>query len=416
MLTIADGHKAYGEKRSGLLLLSKRHEVFLIDDVLEKPYRELVKEYRTLHIPVRDWDDSVFTIDLFTEVAKSSIMIGESEKLASYFPRLKVELLERFKEIDGINEARSYWGCNPHRDFAVQAVKPGVHPTQDILPEEATDLLMSSRFVHAKPHNLLWCLNKYFYFSKKMGENYTLPMANEFLRGHVDTFMLSYLDVSDLALETPIRLDENYILEDDTVTFIYPPGKYDGILIFVAGKMILDIRDGHDLTFSVGKLRLPLKKLNLNITHLGDWAENFKIDDVDWDVVLKHETSFIVPYSKDIYANYKPVKNESKSPHLVSFRRWHNDGDFIIDHDGEIVPYLTEQMPNTENDKEYFVETYFKRKSNELATTNYESDKGKWEDTVESMKRLGTGVSYFEKTDNLREVNLSSFISLRYKE
>jgi hypothetical protein len=222
--------------------------------------------------------------------------------------------------------------------------------------------------------------------------------------------------MSELDCAEPLSLKERYLVEEGAVTITYPSLGYDGVLLFIAGKLILDIRDGRDIFVSTDKLKIPFTKLNLSVTHIGDWVSQFGLEDLSIEKILDHDTSFMVPYKNDMFANYVGLNSETSNPYLLISRAHQYEGDFVIDGDGEIVPFLTEQLPNTDVSNEYVVESFFEKNINQLTTTDYESDNGKWEDIVNAINRLGMGVYYTPKTPSYRFVNLSSFKSIQYEE
>ena len=417
MLRLSNVSLAYVEKRGDEYLLSKRHSTIVMSTLTSNTYKSLVVAYRQLHIPLLMWDNTIKTISLFTEIAKSSIAIKDSDVIDDILPRLKIELLELHNEITGVTEARSRWGVNPHINFSVSGVQPGIHPTQPTLPEYATDLLLTCRNDLALPHNLIWCVGRYMYNSKKNGNNYILKDANTHIGSNNEALMLSYLDLSVMDCAAPSTLSDKYIIDGENVIIHYPEGRYNGIMLVIAGKLVLDIKDSPDLLLVDGKYRIPLSKFNLTVGHLVTWFKDFNIDDISYKSIFDHETSFIIPYVNDVSCEYKQIRNITRNPHLLSLAAVRYEGDFIIDTDDRMVPYLTEKLPNTDIDNEYIIESYMVNNRNEYTTTDFQLNNGALVDVVTAISKLGLSVGgWFPNTSNFRSVSLSSFKGIKYKE
>ena len=409
MIRLAEDKIAYVEVKKTNLLLDERHLTINIDELAEAPFSYIRDTYRALFIPIVEWDGEIKTIDLFAELAKTRVMVGNDYRLRTILNLLKLDKITYYPEIKDIVKGSSKWHVNPHDTFELKAVKPGYHPDHDVPIEERTDLLFEERYLYPEEHNMVWCIGEYFVFSKYIDGNYFIPNGRILISGFEQPHLFSCLDLSGLDCHRPIAMKGNHQIEDDSLVLNLPDQNYDGVLIFIAGRLLLEIKDTHDITISSNKIRIPLSKITLGVTHIGNWMENFKIEELSNDVLFNHETSFFIPFKNDVYAEYSLVPTEyNKDNHITTKGLLPYNGEMIIDSDGEIVPFLTEALPNTE-EKEYVIETHFVRKKNALTTTDYLSNQGNWENIADAIKRVGAGVYYRPKTDNLRFVKLMSF-------
>lgn len=415
MITIYNEGIAYLEKRSGEWIHSQRFTSTPVAELLTKSYGDLRNDYRQIHLPVVDWDGDKGSIELFDHLSRNLVAIDSSLTLEEVFGLIKNEVFVLKPMITGINSGLSRYVNYIHDAFEARGVKPGVHPSQPILEEEATDILLLNRDKYDNP-NLIWAIGPYFYYSYKMDYNYYLPYAAVYNGGVKEGIQLSALDMSELDCDLPVQLSQLFIVTlEGELSIKYPKAGYSGMLLFIGGKPVLDMKNDNDVVFTTESLKIPAEKLFITTAHLTQFCIDFEFESISLVELLNHPTSFVVPYRGDLTAHFTPVNNEINSDgyFLTEFLDFH--GEMLIDSDGQLIPFLFMSADNQLNDKEGTLTYLGHRYKNDLSTTDYQRVKGLWDTSFKPFNDNNRGLAHRKRKPHLSLVQFEGFKNFIYE-
>lgn len=414
MIAIHDEGVAYLEKRSGTLIHSQRFTSEAVVNLLNVTYETLRATYRQIHLPIVDWDGSFKSMELFDHLARNNVAINNSLVLPDVFALIGNEVFTLKPKILGIRSGKSRYINYIHDVYEVRGVKEGVHPSQPILEEEATDILLTNREGHENP-NLIFALGGYFHYGYKLGANYYLPYAAVYNGGVKDGVQLSALDLSELDCGVPVNMGNLTSIIDGVVSINYPADGYSGMLLFVGGKPILNITNDHDIIYTNKVFKLPADKLNITTGHLSQFCKDYGYSEITLAELINHDTSFVVPYRGDLAVEFTTTKNEVNSDGfiLTPFEEYH--GEMLIDSEGQMIPFILMGTDNQGNSKEATMTHLGHRYSNDLTTTNFQRVEGLWDTSFKPFTDKHMGLRHKKRKPHLSLVQFSGFRNFVYE-
>jgi hypothetical protein len=409
VITIYNEGTAYLEKRSGEWIHSQRYTSTSVAELLTRPYGDLRNDYRQINLPVIDWDGSKKSIELFDHLGRNMVAIDSSLTLEEAFQLIKNEVFRLDSLIVGIKSGFSRYVSYIHDAFEARGVKEGVHPSQHILEEDATDILLKNREGFDNP-NLLWAVGGYFYYNFKIGPNYYLPYAAVYNGGVEEGVQLSALDMSEIDCDQPTRLNSLVVITDEgEVSIKYPKSGYSGMLLFIGGKPVLDMKNDKDIVFTTESLKLPREKLFITTSHLTQFCMDFGYDSITLRELIDHPTSFAVPYRGDLAIHFKPIKNEINSNGFILTEFLDYEGEFMIDSEGQLVPFLFMSADNQKNKKEGTLTFLGHRYTNDLVTTDYQKVEGLWDTSFKPFNDANRGLAHRQRKPHFSLVQFEGF-------
>lgn len=412
MLNVDKNRKTFVVYKNITHLTSKSLDSVDTETIESLSFSELRELYRKIYLPIKLWDGSEKTIDLFDSIALSMKAYKDSDSLTTILSTIKLDTVTYLLPEGDIATSFGRWHTSPEQHFSVSGVKPGTHPTQPIRSEDATDLILIPREDNTiDDAKVIWCIDKYFHHSVKMesGVHY-IPGGTDSHRSLNSELALSCLDVSDFDLGESVLLSTNGTVVDNDLIIKYPDGIWDGALLFIAGKLMLTIRDNKSTTKTHDRLRLNINDLNLSLTHLGEWSEVFDVTIDSLETLLNHKTSFFVPYRGCIYGEYTNIKNIGYDADNVSIGPIDYNGEILVDEDNEVAPFLLKKYPIVDANQQLLI-TYTPNCRNIHTAANHHNTNVE-AGIISTMANLGISVFKNKKSNHyslLRIVSQNGF-------